>query len=59
MRIRAGEEVFFQRAELWGFSVMVDYWPRRLDLASLKAGNLAEARCLFYYLHMLISSSSV
>ena len=21
---------------------MVDYWPRRLDLAALKAGNLAE-----------------
>lgn len=38
----AGGEVFFQRAELWGFSVMVDYWPRRLDLAALKAGNLAE-----------------
>ncbi|BDA50280.1 probable autophagy-related protein 2 at C-terminar half [Coccomyxa sp. Obi] len=38
----SGEEVFFQRAELWGFSVMVDYWPRRMDLAALKAGNLAE-----------------
>jgi autophagy-related protein 2 len=35
-------EAFFQRAEVWGFSVMVDYWPRRLDLAALKAGNLAE-----------------
>ncbi|KAK9836947.1 hypothetical protein WJX81_001853 [Elliptochloris bilobata] len=35
-------EPFFQRAELRGLSVMVDYWPRRLDLAALKAGNLAE-----------------
>lgn len=35
-------DVYFQRAELWGFSVMVDYWPRRLDLSALKAGNLAE-----------------
>lgn len=40
--LRTGDDVFFQRAELWGFSVMVDYWPRRLDLAALKAGNLAE-----------------
>jgi len=38
---RAGEP-FFQRAELRGLSIMVDYWPRRLDLAALKAGNLAE-----------------
>ena len=27
---------------MWGFSVMVDYWPRRLDLAALQAGALAE-----------------
>ena len=38
---RAGEP-FCQRAELRGLSIMVDYWPRRLDLAALKAGNLAE-----------------
>ncbi len=35
-------EPFFQRAEIRGLSVVVDYWPRRLDLAALKAGNLAE-----------------
>ena len=40
--LAAAGEVFFQRAEIWGFSVMIDYWPRRLDLAALKAGNLAE-----------------
>ena len=38
--------MFFQRAEIWGFSVMIDYWPRRLDLAALKAGNLAEVSSL-------------
>ena len=38
--------MFFQRAEIWGFSVMIDYWPRRLDLAALKAGNLAEVGLL-------------
>ena len=42
----AGADVFFQRAEIWGFSVMIDYWPRRLDLAALKAGNLAEVSTL-------------
>jgi len=34
---RAGEP-FFQRAELRGLSIMVDYWPRRLDLAALLSG---------------------
>ena len=38
--------MFFQRAEIWGFSVMIDYWPRRLDIAALKAGSLAEVTWL-------------
>ena len=42
----AGADAFFQRAEIWGFSVMIDYWPRRLDLTALKAGNLAEVSSL-------------
>lgn len=46
MPARAGADVFFQRAEIWGFSVMIDYWPRRLDLAALKAGNLTEVSSL-------------
>ena len=44
--MRAGDEAFFQRAEIWGFSVMIDYWPRRLDIAALKAGSLAEVTVL-------------
>ena len=34
--------VFFQRCEIKGVTVVVDYKPRRLDVAALRAGNLAE-----------------
>lgn len=34
--------IFFQRCEIRGLSVVVDYKPRRLDVAALRAGNLAE-----------------
>ncbi|KAK9805512.1 hypothetical protein WJX72_002557 [[Myrmecia] bisecta] len=33
---------FFQRCEIRPFSVVVDYRPRHVDVAALRAGNLAE-----------------
>ncbi len=34
--------VFFQRCEIKATHIVVDYKPRRLDVAALRAGNLGE-----------------
>ena len=34
--------MFFQRCEIKGTQIVVDYKPRRLDVAALRAGNLGE-----------------
>ncbi len=38
----AAGDVFFQRCEIRGLTIELDYWPRRVDVASLRAGNLVE-----------------
>ena len=37
-----GPGVFFQRCEIRATSVLIDYKPRRVDVAALRAGNLIE-----------------
>lgn len=34
--------MFIQRCEIRPVTIVIDYKPRRIDVASLRAGNLAE-----------------
>eukprot|EP00191_Tetraselmis_sp_GSL018_P024413 CAMPEP_0177623850 /NCGR_PEP_ID=MMETSP0419_2-20121207/29141_1 /TAXON_ID=582737 /ORGANISM="Tetraselmis sp., Strain GSL018" /LENGTH=1756 /DNA_ID=CAMNT_0019124467 /DNA_START=418 /DNA_END=5689 /DNA_ORIENTATION=+ len=37
-----GAEPYFQRVKLEGFTVLIDYRPRRVDVAALREGSLVE-----------------
>ena len=50
--------MFFQRCEIAALSLTIDYRPRRVNVAALRAGSFVEVRALKHHLPYLSTCAS-